>query len=288
MQLGTLIRRLKETRLGGATVRWAMLVAAVTITAWLVHHIGNLQPASTAYVEAPTTRAISSGAALFAANCSGCHGVSGRGDGPAARGLPDKPADLTAAHVGMHGDDELFRFISTGFRRDDDEATEIMPGFADVLSEIQRRDLVAFVRARNAGASFAAAGVWLAPVPAPDFPIICVAGKTSLSAFRGHEIRLVVGATVPASVATIVLMPNATGPDDACRAEAKDVAEAYAVLAGGAAGQEFLIDAHGWLRAFWSPPNPAALDRRLREVRTVPATDLGASIEPICTTEAGP
>ncbi len=35
------------------------------------------------------------GAALFAQYCAGCHGVSGRGDGPAAAGLSPRPANLT-------------------------------------------------------------------------------------------------------------------------------------------------------------------------------------------------
>ena len=38
--------------------------------------------------EAPT------GAEDFAAYCSTCHGAAGRGDGPAAAGLPQKPANL--------------------------------------------------------------------------------------------------------------------------------------------------------------------------------------------------
>lgn len=35
------------------------------------------------------------GAEDFATYCAGCHGASGRGDGPAAAGLGRKPADLT-------------------------------------------------------------------------------------------------------------------------------------------------------------------------------------------------
>jgi mono/diheme cytochrome c family protein len=36
-----------------------------------------------------------SGSEDFAAFCTACHGVSGKGDGPAAAGLDRKPADLT-------------------------------------------------------------------------------------------------------------------------------------------------------------------------------------------------
>jgi mono/diheme cytochrome c family protein len=37
----------------------------------------------------------SDGKALFATYCAACHGETGRGDGPAAAGLPARPADLT-------------------------------------------------------------------------------------------------------------------------------------------------------------------------------------------------
>ncbi|WP_439110478.1 c-type cytochrome [Lentibacter sp.] len=36
-----------------------------------------------------------SGGMLFSDNCAACHGVRGRGDGPAAAGLDQAPADLT-------------------------------------------------------------------------------------------------------------------------------------------------------------------------------------------------
>lgn len=36
-----------------------------------------------------------SGALLFAQNCAACHGAGARGDGPAAAGLLESPADLT-------------------------------------------------------------------------------------------------------------------------------------------------------------------------------------------------
>lgn len=35
------------------------------------------------------------GAAFYAANCTSCHGATGRGDGPLAAGLNPQPADLT-------------------------------------------------------------------------------------------------------------------------------------------------------------------------------------------------
>ena len=43
--------------------------------------------------------ALQSGASLFAANCAGCHGAGGRGDGPAAAALLPRPANLTTAQL---------------------------------------------------------------------------------------------------------------------------------------------------------------------------------------------
>ena len=44
---------------------------------------------------ATDTAVIDSGRALFITYCASCHGVSGRGNGPAAEELRHRPADLT-------------------------------------------------------------------------------------------------------------------------------------------------------------------------------------------------
>jgi mono/diheme cytochrome c family protein len=43
----------------------------------------------------PDTAAIESGRALFTTYCASCHGVTGRGNGPAAEELRHRPLDLT-------------------------------------------------------------------------------------------------------------------------------------------------------------------------------------------------
>ena len=46
--------------------------------------------------EVPTeTPSLARGAVVYRSNCAGCHGTLGRGDGPLARGLEPKPADLS-------------------------------------------------------------------------------------------------------------------------------------------------------------------------------------------------
>jgi putative copper resistance protein D len=88
---------------------------------------------------------VARGAALYAENCALCHGITGRGDGPAAASLPARPADLTAPHLFAHAEGDLFWWVSHG---SDDR---VMPGFADVMSVKARWDVINFIRARAAG-----------------------------------------------------------------------------------------------------------------------------------------
>lgn len=87
---------------------------------------------------------IVSGQALYAAHCAACHGESGGGDGPAARGLPRPPADLRAGHIEAHTAGDLFWWIGQGIPGSG------MPGFAGRLREEERWDLVNFLRALGA------------------------------------------------------------------------------------------------------------------------------------------
>src|SRR6516164_6908174 len=102
------------------------------------------------------------GAAVYAENCALCHGAMGHGDGPAAAGLPIRPADLTAPHLFAHSLGDLFWWVSHG--RDDG----VMPGFANVLSRNQRWDAVNFIRARAAGVLAARVGPEVTAAAAPE------------------------------------------------------------------------------------------------------------------------
>lgn len=61
----------------------------------------------------PTPESLESGAATYAQVCETCHGVGGRGDGPAGVTLLPPPADLVI-HVPLHSESDLFRFIRDG------------------------------------------------------------------------------------------------------------------------------------------------------------------------------
>jgi len=134
--------------------------------------------------------AITAGAALYQANCAGCHGPRGAGDGPDGRGLPRSPADLRAPHTAQHTAGDLFWWISHGIPGSG------MPGFGSRLSEEERWELINYLRALSAG--YAARGMgstverdrrWLV---APDFTF--TVGPTpprALKDYRGRSVLIV-------------------------------------------------------------------------------------------------
>jgi mono/diheme cytochrome c family protein/putative copper export protein len=88
---------------------------------------------------ADTPESIRRGHDLFLTHCAVCHGTNGRGDGPAAAGLLQRPADLTASHTADHTPGDIFWWVTHGLGL-------AMPGFGDQLSVEDRWDLVNFVR----------------------------------------------------------------------------------------------------------------------------------------------
>src|SRR5262249_21744869 len=155
-------------------LRWPALIVAVIIVAASVPHLDLLfvEAYPTSFFTSPTefaATAIVHGARLFAANCTTCHGIDGRGDGPAAPSLPIHPADLTAEHFWAHSDGELFWYISHGFATPDGGVA--MPGFAGTLSSEARWDLIDYLRAHNAGESMRTTGGWPHPLPIPQFDL---------------------------------------------------------------------------------------------------------------------
>lgn len=91
-----------------------------------------------------TAASVSSGSALFQANCTSCHGTDARGDGPLAPTLSRPPADLHAAHVDDHSDADMAWWIMNGIQ-------PVMPAFGDELTTEQVWDLVNYVRSLRQG-----------------------------------------------------------------------------------------------------------------------------------------
>jgi len=88
-----------------------------------------------------TPDSLADGKALYQDHCVICHGASGKGDGPAGLALNPPPADLTYHTIpGVHSDGQLFYWISQGLPR------TAMPAFTSIFSEVQRWDIVNFIR----------------------------------------------------------------------------------------------------------------------------------------------
>jgi putative copper export protein/mono/diheme cytochrome c family protein len=261
-------------------------LAAMIVVAWFaLPHLDLLFVTAypTSFYHSPTgftSAAIVDGSTLFAQNCVACHGANGHGDGPLAKNLSIPPADLTAAHLWMHSDGELFWWLSHGMSAP--EGPQVMPGFAGTLDEDSRWALIDYIRAHNAGNSFHQTGEWPQPVQAAGFGIRCGNRMLQLSDLHGRFVRLIFGALPPASptvddVVTIAAAVPGNPPTDACVAIDETVPSAYAILSGSAAeaitGTQFLIDDNGWLRAMqkskgradWD--NPTALRAEITTLR---------------------
>ena len=89
----------------------------------------------------PTSDSIAAGQVVYERYCQTCHGVNGRGDGPGAEDLEPSPADL-AIHVPLHGDGDIFGFISNGI-----EGTA-MVGLGDSLTDDEIWHAINFIRAQ--------------------------------------------------------------------------------------------------------------------------------------------
>jgi len=87
------------------------------------------------------------GEQVYRRACALCHGHTGRGDGVAARYLSPQPRDFTSGYFRFRSttsrgptDADLYEIISRGIPRSQ------MPAWENLLSERDRRDVVAFVK----------------------------------------------------------------------------------------------------------------------------------------------
>jgi mono/diheme cytochrome c family protein len=76
---------------------------------------------------------------IYEENCLMCHGETGKGDGPMAGMLKEKPSDLTdTKRLGEMSDGEIFWVVTKGVKP--------MPPFETKLSEEERWSLVHLTR----------------------------------------------------------------------------------------------------------------------------------------------
>ena len=238
------------------------------------------------YAVASVTR----GAAIYAENCALCHGATGRGDGPAAAGLPLRPADLTEPHLFAHSPGDLFWWISHG------RADGVMPGFADVLNPGQRWDVINFIRARAAGVLASGSGPEITKIAVPEVPDFTFeadgAQQTLRQALETGPVLLVLfrppaplarleqlAAASPALDAArlrVIAIELGASPDEASKGQgatrfavgvSPEVSTALMLFrtAGDGGETELLLDRAGNIRARWTsnmatgPAPPATL-----------------------------
>lgn len=84
------------------------------------------------------------GRKLYLAYCAGCHGETGKGDGPAAKALPAKPANHTdGAIMSRLSDKYLFDIITKGGASA--KKSPVMPAWGN-LKEKQVREIIGYIR----------------------------------------------------------------------------------------------------------------------------------------------
>ena len=88
---------------------------------------------------APNPESLSIGERVYTEACTSCHGVQGRGDGPAAAGLDPAPANLIV-HVPLHPDRILFDFIHDGI------AGTAMVGLADRYTDEEIWHVINYIK----------------------------------------------------------------------------------------------------------------------------------------------
>jgi putative copper export protein/mono/diheme cytochrome c family protein len=284
LALGIAVRRL----------RWPALAAAVVIAGFAIPHLDLLFVVAypTSFYHSPTgftATAIVQGAALYPGHCASCHGAEGRGDGAAAQGLPEPPADLTAGHLWDHSDGELFWWLAHGI--DVPRGGLAMPGFAADLDEDQRWDLIDYIRGHSAGLARAARDEWSPPLPAPDFTATCAGDRqVRLSDLHGKIVRIVFAGAAPpplrseTEMVTIAVVPDAAIPTpnaETCVAADPAIAPAYGIVSGlspaALPGMQFLVDANGWLRRVQPVADPDALLAEIEQICHHPIDNPGGA-----------
>jgi mono/diheme cytochrome c family protein len=112
------------------------------------------------YQLSETPELVAQGQALFAENCTRCHGNGGKGNGPDAAALSRSPSDLTDQEL-MAGRSaqSLFETITNGIAPD-------MPAHGEKLSEAERWALTAYLRSLTFAAATPVDATGAYPAPA--------------------------------------------------------------------------------------------------------------------------
>ena len=94
----------------------------------------------TAMTVSATSGVPEAGKLIYEQRCAVCHGPQGRGDGPEAPFLSPRPGSLVSAGTSVKSDADLLAVIANGKPR------TAMPAWKDLLTDEQRRDVLAYIR----------------------------------------------------------------------------------------------------------------------------------------------
>lgn len=115
-----------------------VLVLGAFVAAVVPYYVARATEPSNPFEPAPEV--LAAGQTVYQANCVPCHGVSGRGDGPAARTLPGLPGDFTAPHFATHQEGQLYSWIRGG------KPNTAMPAFGEKLNQEQIWQVITYIQ----------------------------------------------------------------------------------------------------------------------------------------------
>ena len=124
--------------------KFLVLLAAFLLVAWQAPQVAYSSPGG-----AGVTPSSDRGMRVFEAYCVGCHGLSGKGDGPMAaplqRDFGVRPTDLTSEnYMARKSDEQLKEAVRGGGKAV--HRTPYMPAWGSTLKDSQVNDLVAYIR----------------------------------------------------------------------------------------------------------------------------------------------
>jgi putative copper resistance protein D len=218
---------------------------------------------------------IAAGMMTYQEHCATCHGATGAGNGATDR----PPADLRVPPASRRHAGELFWLVTHGIPR------RGMPDFGSRLGQVQRWNVINFIRALGAADGARGIGRQVEPdrawLVAPDFTIaVGPLAPGALRDYRGQRMVLLVLYTLPGSRARmaelarsynvlsiigveVIAVPTQASPEAIRELGSSppvlfpvvtdgnaDIVATYGMFAPGAHA-ELLIDRQGYIRAIW-------------------------------------
>ncbi len=133
-----------QQAVSGRFVLWTMLWTVAVSMLWILPAVVWGQETATKIPETP--EAIQAGKVLYEQKCAQCHGIEGKGDGPAAERVFPRPRDFTSGlykirttYGNLPTDEDLFRTITRGM------PGSSMPAWSE-LTPTQRWQLVYYIK----------------------------------------------------------------------------------------------------------------------------------------------